>query len=190
VLRLHGAPQTIVTSFAVADPTMMYEVDQVTFQSNAPDGCNRPWGTNWKRSILVTAERLYIGGHADIEPNQLYTGTPTKASSTSRHHRSERPSATGRARSLNVSLFDVRDGVSPRMISRPPFATPYISEDYAILDGELPEDQDRIQKAFRVFPDGLVVFHSPRCARAMAPRARPVTTRAAVCSSSSGRATP
>ncbi|HVU52149.1 MAG TPA: hypothetical protein VHL80_15735, partial [Polyangia bacterium] len=38
-----------------------------------------------------------------------------------------------------------------------PFATPGITEDYEILNSEISEDQDRIQKAFHVYPDGLVV---------------------------------
>lgn len=57
---------------------------------------------------------------------------------------------------MNVSLFDVSNLDHPTMISRVPFATPNLGEDYAVLNYELPEDQDRIQKAFRVFPDGLV----------------------------------
>jgi hypothetical protein len=66
--------------------------------------------------------------------------------------------------SLNVSLFDVADADNPRMLARVPFATPNISEDYAILDSEVAEDQDRIQKAFRVFSDGVVVvpFSTPQ----------------------------
>jgi hypothetical protein len=59
--------------------------------------------------------------------------------------------------SLNVSLFDVSNADAPTMISRAAFATPGITEDYAILDSEVSEDQDRIQKAFRMFSDGLVV---------------------------------
>src|SRR6185503_17596122 len=66
--------------------------------------------------------------------------------------------------SLNVSLFDVADADKPKMLARVPFATANISEDYAILDGEIAEDQDRIQKAFRVFSDGVVVvpFSTPQ----------------------------
>jgi hypothetical protein len=58
--------------------------------------------------------------------------------------------------SLNVSLFDVSNLDAPRMITRVPFGTADIGEDYQILNYELPEDQDRIQKSFRVFQDGLV----------------------------------
>lgn len=56
--------------------------------------------------------------------------------------------------SLNVSLFDVSDPDDPIMLKRVAFATPRIGEDYQILNSELSEDQDRIQKAFRVLPQG------------------------------------
>jgi hypothetical protein len=59
--------------------------------------------------------------------------------------------------SLNVSLFDVSDADAPTMLSRAAFATPGITEDYAILNSEVAENQDRIGKAFRVFSDGLIV---------------------------------
>ena len=59
--------------------------------------------------------------------------------------------------SLNVSLFDVSNADAPRMLARVPFATPGITEDYEILNSEVSEDQDRIQKAFHVYPDGMVV---------------------------------
>ena len=75
------APRTMVTTFNIATPTAMTLVEQVSFQSNAPDGYNLPWGSNWKRSIFVTTQRLYIGGHADIDPNSFGTRR-TKASST------------------------------------------------------------------------------------------------------------
>src|SRR5581483_847771 len=54
--------------------------------------------------------------------------------------------------SLNVSLFDVHDMDRPTMIKRVAFGTANIGEDYEILNGEVSEDQDRIQKAFRVIP--------------------------------------
>ncbi|HEY4392461.1 MAG TPA: beta-propeller domain-containing protein, partial [Polyangia bacterium] len=280
-------PRTLVTSFNVATPTAMTEVEQVAFQSNAPDGYNLPWGQNWKRSIFVTDSRLYIAGHADIDPNtfgtvnegivdvlditdptgRLVTGarlsvagavlsrwqmdeesgvfrvisqqgagrtgnglappsidTFQVASAQSftplGHTTMQLPSQEGlrtvrfdatrayaitysqtdpmfvidlsdptnpRQRgalympgfmyylephgdrviglgidrtdpqgSLNVSLFDVTDPDAPTMLSRAPFATPGITEDYEILNGEISEDQDRIQKAFHVFSDGLV----------------------------------
>jgi hypothetical protein len=281
-------PRTMVTTFNVAAPTAMTEVEQVSFQSNAPDGYNLPWGQNWKRSIFVTDERLYIAGHADIDPNDYGTvnegivdvlditdptgrlGTGARltvagavlsrwqmdeengvfrvisqqgagrtgnglappeiqtfqvASAQSfaplGHAALQLPSPEGlrtvrfdatrayaitynqtdpmfvidlsdpanpRQRgalhmpgfmyylephgdrviglgidrndpngSLNVSLFDVTNPDAPTMLSRAAFATPGITEDYAILQSEISEDQDRIQKAFHVFSDGLVV---------------------------------
>src|SRR5260221_6752274 len=65
--------------------------------------------------------------------------------------------------SVKVSLFDVGNANAPRMLSRVAFGTAGIGEDYLILNGEVSEDQDRIQKAFRVFSDGLVVvpFSTP-----------------------------
>jgi len=288
-------PRTMVTTFDIADADAIELVEQVSFQSNAPDGYNLPWGANWKRSIFVTTERLYIGGHADIDPNGTGTAdegiidvlditdptgrlkvgsrllvagailsrwqlderdgvlrvisqkgagrtgnglaapevdTFSVASATSfaplghttlRLPRQEglrtvrfdasrayaitynqtdpmfvidlhdptAPAQRGALSmpgfmyhlephgdrviglgidrndpggSLNVSLFDVSDADRPRMLARAPFATPYLSEDYAILDSEIAEDQDRIQKAFRVFPDGVVVvpFSAPQ----------------------------
>ncbi len=284
------APRTMVTSFDIATPTVMRQVEQVSFQSNAPDGYNLPWGSNWKRSIFVTDQRFYIGGHADIDPNTFGTSTAKEgiidvldvtdpgghlgagarlvvagailsrwqiderdgvlrvvsqqgagrtgnglgapevdtfivASATSftplghmtmvlprqeglRTVRFDGQQAyaitdnqtdplfvidladpshpvqrgelfmpgfmyylephgnrliglgidrTDPGGSLNVSLFDVSDPNLPRMLSRVPFGSPGITEDYAILNSEVSEDQDRIQKAFRVFPDGLVV---------------------------------
>jgi hypothetical protein len=282
------APRTMVTTFNIAAPTAITEVEQVSFQSNAPDGYNLPWGSNWKRSIFVTDQRLYIGGHADIDPNSFGTANegiidvldvtdPTGRLGTgarlmvagailSRWQLDERDgvlrvvSQQGAGRSgnglgapqvdtfavasaqsftplghtaltlpqqeglrtvrfdatrayaitynqtdpmfvidladpanprqrgelfmpgfmfylephgdrviglgidrndpggsLNVSLFDVSNADSPRMMARVPFATPGITEDYQILNSEVSEDQDRIQKAFHVFDDGLVV---------------------------------
>jgi hypothetical protein len=58
--------------------------------------------------------------------------------------------------SLNVSLFDVTNLDTPSLLSRVAFGQLGVGEDYQILNYELPEDQDNIQKAFRVFPDGLV----------------------------------
>ncbi|HMC94935.1 MAG TPA: beta-propeller domain-containing protein, partial [Polyangia bacterium] len=290
-----AAPRTLVTTFNVASPTAITEVEQVSFQSNAPDGYNLPWGSNWKRSIFVTDERLYIAGHADIDPNDFGTtnegiidvlditdpggrlGTGARLSVAgailSRWQMDERngvfrvisqvgagrtgnglaapeidtfqvagaqsftplghttmqlPSQEGlrtvrfdetRAYaitynqtdpmfvidladpahpkqrgalfmpgfmyylephgdrviglgidrtdpngSLNVSLFDVSNADAPTMLARAAFATAGITEDYDILNSEVSEDQDRIQKAFRVFSDGLVVvpFSAPR----------------------------
>ena len=283
------APRTMVTTFNIATPTAMTLVEQVSFQSNAPDGYNLPWGSNWKRSIFVTAERLYIGGHADIDPNSFATATnegivdvlditdpsgrlvtgarlSVAGAILSRWQLDERdgvlrvisqqgagrtgngigapqietfqiastqsfvplghaamrlPSQEGlrtvrfdgprayaitynqtdpmfvidlsdpraprqrgalympgfmfylepygdrviglgidrtdTAGSLNVSLFDVANPDAPTMLARVPFATPGITEDYEILNSEVSEDQDRIQKAFHVYPDGVVV---------------------------------
>ena len=288
------APRTMVTTFNVADPTAMKQVEQVSFESNAPDGYNLPWGQNWKRSIFVNDARLYIGGHADIDPNSFGTakegiidvlditdptgrlvvgahlvvagailsrwqldetggvlrvisqlgagrtgnglaapqietfqvvstqsftplGQATMTLPMAEGLRTVRfdgarayaitynqtdpmfvidlsdPAAptqqgalympgfmyylephgdrviglgidrTDPNGSLNVSLFDVSNGAAPRMLSRIAFGPADITEDYLILNGEVSEDQDRIQKAFRVFSDGLVVvpFSTP-----------------------------
>jgi hypothetical protein len=57
---------------------------------------------------------------------------------------------------LNVSLFDVSDMSNPTLVERVAFGPTNMYEDYMITNGVLAEDQDRIQKAFRVFPDGLI----------------------------------
>lgn len=57
---------------------------------------------------------------------------------------------------LNVSLFDVKDGMHPKMLGRVAFGS-QMGQDRANIDYQLPEDQDRIQKAFKVLDDGLVV---------------------------------
>jgi hypothetical protein len=283
-----AAPRTIVTTFDVHDAANLSQVDQATFESNAPDSYNLPWGMNWKRSIVATTQRLYVGGHADIDPSSseitdegiidvlditdpyghLGAGARLRVAGAvlSRWQLDEQDgilrviSQTGAGRtgnglampaiqtfridstqsftplgrttmtlpsqeglrtvrfdgarayaitynqtdplfvidladaanpqqrgelfmpgfmyylepygdrviglgvdrtdpngSLNVSLFDVSDADHPTMLSRAAFATPNISEDFAILNSELAEDQDRIQKAFHVFDDGLVV---------------------------------
>lgn len=54
--------------------------------------------------------------------------------------------------SLNVTLVDVSDADAPRLIERQAFGTPL-----AIGMAALPEDQDRLQKAFRILSNGLVV---------------------------------
>lgn len=58
---------------------------------------------------------------------------------------------------INVSLFDVADMDAPKMMKRVSFGAKDISYDYKIVNYELPEDQDRIQKAFRILKNGLVV---------------------------------
>ena len=284
-----SAPRTMVTSFDVSNPVGIAKVDQASFQSNAPDGYNLPWGSAWKRSIIATDTRLYIGGHADIDPKTFGAATnregiidvlditdptgklgkgariQTAGAVLSRWQMDERdgvlrvisqlgagrtgngegmpevatftiqdtqtfvplgstslklpmqeglrtvrfdanrayaitynqtdplftidlsnPAAPAQrgslsmpgfmfylephgdrviglgvdrmdpAGSLNVSLFDVSDMDKPTMLKRVAFGAAQLSEDYAILNYEVPEDQDRIQKAFRVFPDGRV----------------------------------
>jgi hypothetical protein len=63
---------------------------------------------------------------------------------------------TDTAGNLNVSLFDVSNLDAPQLLTRVSFGSLGVGEDYEILNYELPEDQDNIQKAFRLFPDGLV----------------------------------
>jgi hypothetical protein len=58
---------------------------------------------------------------------------------------------------LNVSLFDVSDLAKPTLISRVSFGPNNAWGDGMITDAVLAEDQDRIQKAFRVFDDLIVV---------------------------------
>lgn len=284
-------PRTMVTTFNVADPNAVHQVDQASFQSNAPDSQNLAWGMAWKRSIVATSTRLYIGGHADLDPNTYTdttspgnegivdvlditdptgklaagarlrlpgavlsrwqldetdgilrvisqpgagrTGNGTDAPSVDTFRidstssftplghttltlpmqeglRTVRFDATrayaitfnqtdplfaidltdpanpvqrGELKmpgwmfylephgnrvvglgvdrtdpdgSLNVSLFDVSNMAAPVMLKRIAFGAKDMGEDYAILDYEVPEDQDRIQKAFRVFDDGLI----------------------------------
>ena len=283
--------RTVVTSFDVKNALSLRQVDQMIFKSNAPDSYNLPWGSNWKRSLFVTNERLYVGGHGDLDPRsygdsvhppkegiidvldvtdpggrlQLGARIEVAGAVLSRWQMEERdgvlrvisqrgagrtgngqgmpevdtysivntktylplghtsiklprqeglrtvrfdkdrayaitynqtdplftidlknpaaPTVRGELTmpgfmyylepygdrviglgvdrddprgSLNVSLFDVSNLDRPKMISRVPFGTPSVGEDYVALNYELPEDQDRIQKAFRVFPDGLV----------------------------------
>lgn len=66
----------------------------------------------------------------------------------------DRADATG---NLNVTLFDVADLTNPKLLTRASFGPTHMYEDYQITNGVMAEDQDRIQKAFRVFEDGLVV---------------------------------
>ncbi len=63
---------------------------------------------------------------------------------------------TDKTGNLNVSLFDVADLAAPKMLQRVSFGPTNLYEDYQITNGVLAEDQDRIQKAFRIFPDGLI----------------------------------
>lgn len=283
--RCGASPRTLVTTFDLSTPTDMRQVDQVTFESGTQSG----WGpTEWKRSIFVTAERMYVGGHADIAPNgadglsegvvdvlditdptgKLRKGAHLTTTGAIRsrwqmdEHRgvfrvvSQRghgwaqngigdpelqtfhvwnsgaiqemgktniqmprqeglksvrfdgdrayaitfaqtdplfvidlsDEANPRQRGelempgwvfhlephgdrllglgldrndpnghLNVSLFDVADMDHPKLLSRVSFGSRSYNDDQGIVSYELPEDQDRIQKAFRVLDDGLVV---------------------------------
>jgi hypothetical protein len=283
-------PRTMVTSFDVSDATSPKKIDQLEFASNAPDSYNAAWGMAWKRSIFVTDQRLYIGGHADFDTSSTidpatkegivdvlditdphghlvqgarlnlpgavlsrwqmdetggvlrvisqpgagrtsngtampavdtFTVTSASAIAPLGHAMISLPRQEGlrtvrfdgtRAYaitfnqtdplfaidlsdaanpkqrgqlqmpgwmfylephgdrviglgvdrtdpqgSLNVSLFDVSNMDAPTMIERVAFGATQLGEDYAITNYELPEDQDRIQKAFKVFDDGLVV---------------------------------
>jgi hypothetical protein len=55
-----------------------------------------------------------------------------------------------------VSLFDVTDLSNPTMLERVSFGPTYSYSDQQITQGVMAEDQDRIQKAFRVYSDGLI----------------------------------
>jgi hypothetical protein len=63
---------------------------------------------------------------------------------------------TDQSGNINVSLFDVADMTTPTLIQRVSFGPTNMYEDYQITNGVLAEDQDRIQKAFRIFDDGLI----------------------------------
>jgi hypothetical protein len=60
------------------------------------------------------------------------------------------------AGNLNVSLFDVSDLSKPTMLERVSFGPNYAYSDQQITQGIMAEDQDRIQKAFRIYSDGLI----------------------------------
>lgn len=286
--RCGADPRTLVTTFDVSSPVAMRQVDQATFASSPQ--YYGSWGTNaWKRSIIATPERLYVGGHADASPSydgngpgegvidvlditdpsgklrkgahiettgailsrwqmdesdgvlrvisqrgigyttngigspevQTFhiwnTGSmqamgksslqlPRQEGLKSVRFDGERAYAitfeqtdplfvidladaaapkqrgelhmpgwvfhleprgdrllglgldrTDRAGNLNVSLFDVADMDHPKMLQRVAFGPSSGTSDQTIVSYELPEDQDRIQKAFRIFEDGLVV---------------------------------
>ena len=281
-------PRTMVTTFDVSTPTAMRQVDHLAFES-APDYA-RSWGAQgWKRSIVATTERLYIGGHADVNPSYDQAGPTegvidvlditdpsgklrkgahleTTGAVLSRWQMDEKDGVlrvvsqrgagyvtngigapevqtfhiwntgamqpmgrmalqlprqeglksvrfdgerayaitfeqtdplfvidladeaapkqrgeilmpgwvfhleprgdrvlglgldrTDSGGNLNVSLFDVADMDNPRMLQRVSFGSTSGTSDQDIVSFELPEDQDRIQKAFRIFDDGLVV---------------------------------
>jgi hypothetical protein len=54
----------MVTTFNIANPSAISIVEQVSFESPATSDTT-VWGSSWKRSIFVTDQRLYIGGHTD-----------------------------------------------------------------------------------------------------------------------------
>jgi hypothetical protein len=59
---------------------------------------------------------------------------------------------------LNVSLFDVSDLDKPKLAARASFGeATSLRSDATLLDYSLPEEQDRIQKAFRMLEDGRIV---------------------------------
>jgi hypothetical protein len=58
------AARTMVTTFNIANPSAISIVEQVSFESPATSDTT-VWGSSWKRSIFVTDQRLYIGGHTD-----------------------------------------------------------------------------------------------------------------------------
>lgn len=282
---------TMVTTFDLKDPMALRRVDQVIYESPV-NNYEQAWGlTAWKRSIFVTPQRMYVGGHSDVDPYELNRAEyregiidvlditdPTgklvrgahlevEGSILSRWQLDERngvlrvisqrgagrtsngvampkvetftvnstqsivplglttlslprqeglrtvrfddkrayaitynqtdplftidlqnpaaPRVRGELHmpgfmfylepygdrliglgvdnrdpdgSLNVSLFNVENLDDPRMISRVPFASPSVGSNQTIVNYELPEDQDRVQKAFRVFADGIVAM--------------------------------
>ena len=282
------AAQTVVTSFDVTDPSAVTRVDQETFKSGAPDTYNLAWGMAWKRSIVATTVRMYLGGQACVQdpydpaPGDQgiidvvdisdpaghlgpgahltvagailnrwqmdetdgvlrvisqqgagFTGNGTAMPTVATYQVNSTTSVTplGQATltlpeqeglrtvqfdgprayaitfnqtdplfiidlsnpatpvqrgqlsmpgwmfylapfgdqvvglgvdrtdadgNLNVSLFDVSNMDSPTLLKRVAFGASDIGEDYEILNYELPEDQDRIQKAFKVFDDGTI----------------------------------
>ena len=317
--RCGPAPRTMVTSFDVTNPAALRQVDQVAFESTAPDGYNLAWGSRWKRSIFATDQRLYIGGHANLAPADLQAGVAKEgiidvldisdpqgrlgigarlsvagallsrwqideqgdilrvvsqrgAGRTSsglaapevdtfwvddartfvpvghlvmrlprqeglRSVRFDGPRAyaityrqsdplfvidlsdpshpvqkgelsmpgflfhlephgdrliglgvdrTDPQGSLNVSLIDVGNAATPRLLGRVAFGPAHIGSDYKILNSELPEDQDRIQKAFRIFPDGLVVTPFAALRSASSPPSSPSSSPPEACANQGG----
>ena len=281
-----ASPRTMVTSFDVSSPAAMSQVDHAAFESGAQYGSS--WGsTGYKRSVIATNERLYVGGHGELAPSygsgadegvidvlditdprgklgrgahiettgailsrwQMdekdgvlrvisqrgtgYTANGVGSPEVQTFHiwntRSFQPmgktslslprqealksvrfdgerayaitfeqtdplfiidlanEAAPKQRGelhmpgwvfhlephgdrvlglgldrtdpkghLNVSLFDVADMDKPTMLGRVAFGSTASTNDQNITAYEMPEDQDRIQKAFRVFEDGLV----------------------------------
>jgi hypothetical protein len=59
--------RTLLTSFDLKDSSQLRPVDQLSFASGAGNtgGYNMFTGTAWKRSIVATGDRMYIGGLSD-----------------------------------------------------------------------------------------------------------------------------
>jgi hypothetical protein len=281
-----NAPRTLVTTFDIGDATAPKQVDQAVFDSPTGAGFNLAWATPWKRSIIATQDRLYVGGLASLEgtttdegiievlditdpaghlargakvttsgpimsrwqmdetdgvlrvvsqrgagrtsngekfpdldtfriestssflrlghttmtlPRQeglktvrfdgprayaitfnqtdpLFTIDLSDAANPAQKGALSMPGwmyylephgdrviglgidRTDRNGALNVSLFDVSDIAAPQLVQRVPFGPSFVNEDYEITSAILAEDQDRIQKAFRVFDDGLIAI--------------------------------
>lgn len=279
-----GEARTLVTTFDITDASAPKKVDQVLFASPSNTSFNAAWSTPWKRSIISTASRLYVGGLAseqstnadegvievlditdpgghlvrgakittsgpvmsrwqmdetdgvlrvisqrgagrtqngekfpDIDtfriestksfprlghttitlPRQeglktvrfdgprayaitfnqtdpLFTldlSDPANPAQKGELHmpgwvyhlepRGDRVIGLGLDRTdqsgnLSVTLFDVSNMSNPVLVQRVSFGPTNMYEDYMITNGVLAEDQDRIQKAFRVFDDGLI----------------------------------
>jgi hypothetical protein len=278
--------RTLVTTFDIADPTAPKQIDQLTFANPAGQGFNAAWSTPWKRSIVATSERMYVGGLASNQDTTTDEGViqvlditdptghltvgakiVTAGPVLSRWQMDEsngvlrvisqrgagrtangetfpdidtfriestqslvrlghttltlprqeglktvrfdgtrayaitfnqtdplfaidltdpaNPAQKGQlqmagwmyylephgdrviglgldrndqAGNLNVSLFDVSNLAAPTLVQRVAFGPTNMYEDYSITNGVIAEDQDRIQKAFRVFEDGLIAI--------------------------------
>lgn len=70
----------------------------------------------------------------------------------------DRDQSTASGGALNVSLFDVADLSRPSLLSRVAFGPQWASSDAQLTQQSMAEDQDRIQKAFRLFDDGLITI--------------------------------
>lgn len=57
-------PRTLVTTFDIADARSPKVIDQVIFESPNGSSTAGPWATPWKRSVVATKDRLYVGGLA------------------------------------------------------------------------------------------------------------------------------
>jgi hypothetical protein len=62
-----STPRTMLSSFDLKDSSQLRKVDQLSFASGYNTGYNSFTGTAWKRSIMVTAERMYIGGLSNTQ---------------------------------------------------------------------------------------------------------------------------